>query len=152
MFSTKKVVIQIYQVIKCNFLFQIQSLELEVSRPTSLKSTKLSETIWPWQNTGFNGKGNLVMNSRRLFSLLWLPHEMEGIMFSCSSSSFLIWVEIFTDLDEVPWVHYESVSVCPSVCRQIKRTLTQKVTYSFSRFIHIRIKHDCGENSYEEEI
>ena len=132
MFSTKKVVIQIYQVIKCNFLFQIQSLELEVSRPTSLKSTKLSETIWRWQNTGFNGKGNLVMNSRRLFSLLWLPHEMEGIMFSCSSSSFLIWVEIFTDLDEVPWVHYESVSVCLSV-----RLLPDKTNFNSKSYLFI---------------
>ena len=45
---------------------------------------------------------------------LWLPHVMEGIMFWCSSSNFSIWVKTFTYLDELPWVHYESVSVCLS--------------------------------------
>ena len=43
------------------------------------------------------------------------PMKWEGIMFSCSSSNFSIWVKFFTDLDELPWVHYESVDVCLSV-------------------------------------
>ena len=52
-------------------------------------------------------------------------------MFSCSSSRFWIWVEIFTYLDELPWVHCES----GSVCRQIKLTSTQKVVNRFWRFM-----------------
>ena len=68
------------------------------------------------------------------------------IVFSCPSSSFSIWVKICSFLDELPWVHYESVgvrlSVRPSVCRQIKRTSTQTVTSLFSTFIHIWIKQD----------
>ena len=46
-----------------------------------------------------------------------LPMKWEGSMFSCSSSNFSIWVKKFTDLDELRWVHYESVDVRPSVAR-----------------------------------
>ena len=79
----------------------------------------------------------VIINSYYDFPMKW-----EGIMFSCSSSNFSFWVTFFTDLDKLRWVHYESgcLSVCPPVCRQIKRTSTQKVTGQFSRFIHIWIK------------
>ena len=75
-------------------------------------------------------------------------------MFSSSSSIFFsIWVKKFTYQDELPCVHYETVyvclSVCPTVCRQIKRTSTQKVT---NRFLYIWIEQDVEQKSYEKKI
>ena len=67
--------------------------------------------------------------------------KWEGILFSCLSSNFSIWVKIFIDLVELRI--RGCLSVSPSVCRQIKRTSPQKVTSLFSRFIYIWIEQDA---------
>ena len=92
-------------------------------------------------------------NIRQIYQIrfLWLPHEM-GMHYV-----FMLILKFF-DLSEI---FYRSGRVimstlwirgCPSVCRQIKLTSTQKVTSLFLRFMYIWIKQEVEKKSYEEKI
>ena len=77
--------------------------------------------------------------------LLWLPHEMGRHYVFMLILKFFDLSENFYRSGRVTMSTLRirgCQSVCPSVCRQIKQTSTQKVTSLFSIFIYIWIKQD----------
>ena len=75
------------------------------------------------------------------FWYLWLPHEMGRYYVFMLILEFIYLSEIFHISGRVTMSTLR-IRGCPSVCRQIKRTSTQKVISRFWIFIHIWIKQD----------
>ena len=109
---------------------------------------KRAMKIWPLPEVGQGHvpekttflKNNLIHHFESV-SFLWLSHEMGR------HYVFMLIIEFFDSSENFYRSGRVTMSTlrvrgCPSVCRQIKRTSTQKVTSRFSRFIHIWIKLD----------